>query len=657
MKNHTKKTSKKLSKKENRNKNRNKKKTNKHSNDELMKYKYLFGLEREAHIFHNPHTLNNNTPYNSKKTNNNFLKNEYLKGKKAILNVEKEKPIKEYVVYNSYSAIERLLKNHDKKKIKLTKDEIIFLEKLLPVYESSGRICNGVEVLKKLPVPMPEFISSYPLSSSLSSFYKYKINIQYINHTLFKILMKDTITQKYVKKYGKLSTFPFGMSSYIKVLDKDLPKNENNNNNDNNTSKKKLWKDYLGSYHISLTLPFLNTTTTEEFIDNHVNLANILQWIEPLLITAFFTSIDKCGYEKNKYSFAYRPTNTGWGNFAGSDVRLFKTGIGRYAKTPTYWRENFKFYQSDNLKHCLKPSPSAIKEKGITSLSSDFRTFGLASNGERLSGAGMTLGNGFEFRIFDNFNPIYLQYLNQLIILMAENSRVKKCDEYVYENKCWIKTIQNIILNGYKAELDTEYIDLLRKHLDLKLNTKSIIAKDIFDVLYKELLNKNNNGLWYRIMYSKFENEKICPNLYDNLIFIKNKKIQKIILPDINKESWQFGFMLKCNSDKKLLTEFNLLSIYLKSMKIVSIELFRKLVLKFFGKKWSENIIDIAYFYDSLNNVKLEKNENGTIKNLIIKKTFIKLHHTFNDFLHMYYQADNQYFSNKFFNNNNNNNF
>ena len=37
-----------------------------------MKYKYLFGLEREAHIFHNPHTLNNNTPYNSKKTNNNF---------------------------------------------------------------------------------------------------------------------------------------------------------------------------------------------------------------------------------------------------------------------------------------------------------------------------------------------------------------------------------------------------------------------------------------------------------------------------------------------------------------------------------------------------------------------------------------------------------
>ena len=60
----------------------------------------------------------------------------------------------------------------------------------------------------------------------------------------------------------------------------------------------------------------------------------------------------------------------------------------------------------------MKPSPSAVREKGLSSLSSNFRTFGSTDPNRpdhRESGAPMTVPNGIEFRIFDHFNDNYLK--------------------------------------------------------------------------------------------------------------------------------------------------------------------------------------------------------------------------------------------------------
>ena len=127
----------------------------------------------------------------------------------------------------------------------------------------------------------------------------------------------------------------------------------------------------------------------------HKNFCNQLQWLEPLLLTTYFTGDEYApGSNKKRTRGSYRVMIIGWGNFAGTDIRLLDTGIGRYAKTPTYWRDNFKLYESEKLDPCIPPSAAAKAEKAITTLSSDIRTFGSTDPlrpDHRESGIGMTV--------------------------------------------------------------------------------------------------------------------------------------------------------------------------------------------------------------------------------------------------------------------------
>ena len=321
----------------------------------------------------------------------------------------------------------------------------------------------------------------------------------------------------------------------------------------------------------------------------------------------------------------------GWGNLAGSDIRLFNKGIGRYAKTPTYWRQNLYFKDIDKLKPCYKPSAMAIKENAYSSLSSDFRTFGSTDPdrpSHRESGIAMTKPNGVEFRIFDHFPDKYIDHLLLLISLVAENSRVTKTRGYVYQNKIWIEETHNIMKNGYKAKISKDYINLLRKKLGLEIDTQSIIAIDIFRQIYKELWDKNIDGEW-----SKIFNCMIKPD-YD-----------RYILPDVNKRGWQFAFMVMANNDNKILNNFNKLSRYLNKNINIKFKEFKKEVLNLFGKNWRDDIEDLAYFYESLlkgidiKYIELIKNEDGTIFSLNILDD-IPIYDNFNDIIIFYFSKD-----------------
>ena len=67
-----------------------------------------------------------------------------------------------------------------------------------------------------------------------------------------------------------------------------------------------------------------------------------------------------------------------------------------------------------------------LKEGGITSYGTDFRTFGENEKGIRVSGYPMNKPNGIEIRIFDNFDSKYLRNLLFFLFLMIENSFQKK---------------------------------------------------------------------------------------------------------------------------------------------------------------------------------------------------------------------------------------
>jgi len=561
----------------------------------LNDYIWGLGIEHEMHIFHKP--INNNS----------------------------KKKIKDFIIFDSHSVVEQILYEKENSKSNISYDDYNFL-KSVP-FETSGRRCNDKWVIHSVPVKMPEFITLFPFCSIKEGrdIKNMTLDIVEYKKRFYELVMKNIQTKKLVKKYGELAEYPFGMTRYLKC-----PINIKNDTYIFN--KNDLLSEYNGSYHITFTLPYTIKTTNKEFIKSHQNFSNQLQWLEPLLLTAYFTGDEYApGSLKSRVRGSFRVMMIGWGNLAGSDIRLFNKGIGRYAKTPTYWRQNLHFKDIDKLKPCYKPSAMAIKENAYSSLSSDFRTFGSTDPDRpihRESGIAMTKPNGVEFRIFDHFPDKYIDHLLLLVSLVAENSRVTKTRGYVYQNKIWIEETHNIMKNGYKAKISKDYINLLRKKLGLEINTQSIIAIDIFREIYKELWDKNIDGEW-----SKIFNCMIKPD-YD-----------RYILPDVNKRGWQFAFMVMANNDNKILNNFNKLSRYLNKNINIKFKEFKKEVLNLFGKNWRDDIEDLAYFYESLlkgidiKYIELIKNEDGTIFSLNILDD-IPIYDNFNDIIIFYFSKD-----------------
>jgi len=558
---------------------------------DIKEYVWGFGLEHEMHVFHKP------------------------KAKEG-------KKIENFTIFNSQDAINRIIDLYNQGKIKLTDLELRVI-KSIP-FETSGRLCNKQWVIKRVPVGMPEFVTWEPFCSVGNGRYlgNLVLSIEELKNIFYKILMKDDQTRDLVKKYGELTDYPFGMTRYLRV-----PKIIKSKN----TATYKFASDavrpeYNGSYHITMTLPHKKDITKEKFISMHKNFCNQLQWLEPLMLTAYFTGDELApGSNKDYVRGSYRVMIIGWGNFAGTDIRLLEKGIGRYAKTPTYWRKGFKLFESEKLKPCIPPSKSALAENAITTLSSDIRTFGSTDPDRpyhRESGAGMTVPNGIEFRIFDHFQDKHMNSLCQLICLVAENSRVTKTKGFVYQNKAWIDCLRTIMRDGYKAEISKSYVKLLREKLGLKIKTKSIIAYDIFCCVFNELIEKNAKGKWSKI----FNNSKDLSGL------------KGLIIPQVNKRGWQFAFMVKANRMKIVMKKFVELVKYLNIIRKIEFADFSKVFIKIFGDNWKKDIVDMAYFIELLGgtDVKITKNEDGTIKTIYLVKP-LKIMSDFNDAIKLFF--------------------
>jgi hypothetical protein len=71
--------------------------------------------------------------------------------------------IQDFILFNSEAALKRIFDAYENNKINLSDDDYKFL-KSVP-FEKSGRTCNGVSVIKKIPIEMPEFITWQPFCS------------------------------------------------------------------------------------------------------------------------------------------------------------------------------------------------------------------------------------------------------------------------------------------------------------------------------------------------------------------------------------------------------------------------------------------------------------------------------------------------------------
>lgn len=468
-------------------------------------------------------------------------------------------------------------------------------------FEQTGRICGGKVVLPVLefkynneiePLRMPEFITDQPFSTLKNK----KTIKNYVNQIiekeaefkrlLIRMKLMDNFLQKNLLNFNQ---YPFGMCSNIRVRKEYT--------DESTALEKQVYQDYTGSYHFTITLPFekkenYTDKDEKEFVERHYNFGAMFQWIEPLLLAAYFSCDQKAvGNKEKRIRGSFRVARVGWGNFAGSDMRKkdADVGTGRYATVEPYWRENFNFYESDLTDSCKVPHKQ--EKKSISSFSSNIRTFGPDPSKPddpkaRISGAKMTIPNGMEIRIFDHFQPDNLLSLLQIIILVAANSYTVKVKDFVYEDADWKKNLQNIMLQGWKAEITPLFLKKLENVLDIKTDPKTMRAYDVLCDVVLRLFEKNKSS---------------------DVVYLMYGDLAMPIIPQINKFSWEFAFMLKVVREEKVYND------YLKFIEDIiekkDVKDFKKSVVKCFGKSWESNWLDMLYFMKDKELINLIKNE------------------------------------------------
>lgn len=545
----------------------------------LMKYHWGFGLEHEMHIFHQPIG---------------------------------DKKIKSYTVFDSEDAVYNVIQANAKQGYKLltTKDRN-YLEYIYKTgFEWSGRKCDGKNVLKCLNVKMPEFVTENPFSSLINRKYPveyYCDQIQERETHFINIITKSNIVKKQIAKYGTLAQYPMGTASFIQEPIRSGPTTVNYRFKKKPNGEPQTQTDYTGSYHITMTLPFSKDTKEKKFVKMHQNFSNMIQWLEPLMIIGFFSCDPRAmGTKLQRVRGSFRVMRVGWGNLAGTDVRKFNEGIGRYSNIPSYWRNGLNFYNISKVKYCDKLAPSLQRKEpqAISGLSSNIRTFGSPDPVrpmDRYSGYPMNKPNGVEIRIFDNFASRYLKELCRFIVYIAENSRVFQATDYVYEDKDWIEAVHVIMKEGWKGKLPEGYLRKLRKNLGLSISPESLRGIDVLNEVNERLFQNNKNGDW-------------------SFLMLDRKYKDAPMIPNINKQSWELGFLTRLNREDHLLNKFNKFIYLLPNNKTISFKEFQRLLFKQFDKSlWKKNADDIAYLLEKYELLKITM-KNGTPNKIFLIK-------------------------------------
>jgi hypothetical protein len=551
-------------------------------------YKWGLGAEHEMQLFHISKSSSDKGITESKiifDSQESTCLLTYRPGDKVSKNgtcCKKLKPI----CYHEHSAVKKLIP-----KKQLINDKDIKWLKTVP-WELSGRQCDKCDkILPRVPVLMPEIITGNHKNRTIESICDELI---FMEHKFIDLQMKNPYTKQKVKKYGEIRQLPYGAISDIKIPEKPTSHMKNYK------FKKEKYTDYLGSFHVTITLPHRKKTSNRRFIEVHQNFANQFQWIEPLLITSFFSGDPNNVISKDKkIRGSYRVMVTGWGNLAGSDLRkLSKKGVGRYANIESRWRDKINVKEVKPLMKCedmvMIDEPGAV---GI--LSSNVRTFGFDHTDKckghecpKVSGAPMVKPNGIEFRIFDHFNSKHLVDLMRIMVYTAENSSRHLPKGYVYTNKAWLKTTQDVMEQGWKAIVSEDYVKELNKNLGLDLVYKPKKAYGLLIDVVKKLYEKNKDGVISKIM-------------------LRDEYKEPPKLPQINRFSWQiqfnkeYGKKIRKFVDKKMVKG-----------KELSINDFESLFYRYFEKsEWKRNLTDVLYALEVAPNNLLKLGlEKGKIK-------------------------------------------
>jgi hypothetical protein len=569
-------------------------------------YAWGLGVEHEMQLFHVPPSgmKNANILFDSQESTC-FLTGDYEESGSCT------KLRKTGEEYYAPSVKDRKILS---KKDQLTDEEYKWL--LSTDWELTGRQAAGCEggssILARTPVLMPELITGSHKNRTIDSIHR---EIIFLEEKFIKLQMKNPITRNKVAKYGPLKPHACNFLSDIKV-----PVRPTINSDEYQFEGDHDFRDYLGSYHITITLPHLPTVETHDFVNLHRYFGMQFQWIEPLINGVYFSpDPDSVGSGPNKVKGSARIMLVGWGTLGGSDLRKLgatkpgqkvpfaEYGIGRASNIKADWQDAVDFPDAEKIKTCVKTAPPLARYakypgKALSINTSDVRTFNFEhdrkkceelsnpSDCPRVDAAPMEPPYGMELRIFDHFDVKYLLDLMKVLVLLAANGQRHNPTDYVQKDKAWIDAVKSSMQDGWNASLSPDYINALQKNLGLKLDCQSNRLDHVYDVLIKELHQLNHKNYICQLMMEEPDKE---PKSHP-----------------VNRYCWELSFNKKF---RKPVIDF-LKKVYRKGQG-VSLSQFKRDFFKNFEEYlWRDDVEDLLFALETSHKVSLETEKGKIIK-------------------------------------------
>lgn len=166
---------------------------------------------------------------------------------------------------------------------------------------------------------------------------------------------------------------------------------------------------------------------------------------------------------------------------------------------------------------------------------------------------------------------------------------------------------------GWRAELPIEYIDELELNLDLKFESKPTNVFSFYKVFLEALWLKNKYGLYVQELLPNAETgEMEDKNREQTYNDIKKKEQPRLIHKNVNRESWEFKFLLIMYNNATI--KKNILSFFLNlenNKNYTSDEIEKKIKKKL--PNWKTQWIDILYFLSFRKSITVLVNKNGNV--------------------------------------------
>jgi len=201
--------------------------------------------------------------------------------------------------------------------------------------------------------------------------------------------------------------------------------------------------------------------------------------------------------------------------------------------------------------------------------------------------------------------------LLRIIVFLVENSRNTENEMYVYEDKDWIAAMHSVFKSGWRAELPKRYIDKLEKTLKLKFPKKPRMLDAFWTIFLKALYEKNHKGFYV---------SQMLPQMMDGeddfAIEPGRNKQPPLVKKNPNRESWDFGFLLKLNDSKELRNTIQKMFRSLPTNKTIKLDNLEKHYKKHMSKSWKNNMIDMIYFFSTRDGLTVHPDKDGFIKHI-----------------------------------------